>query len=262
MRKPRQHYRHSVKSLAYVRLDHGNGGIIRDISESGIAVQAVERLSPGQLVHLRFELFKPRVRVDAGGQVAWANTIGQAGLRFIDLPLRLQQLLKDWILTDLLAAASELTPGRAPIFDPPDESDGLIVSSSAVPVIRISEKKPSAGTAAPELADDPIAEMPLRLSWWPADISPETFARFVDSLVVIAAVLLFSVIAVETAGVFPSWTLAVAVAGAVTCVFGCLYRYLATTLTGMTLGRRLARIAAEDMHWNRRTVEEDAPRFR
>lgn len=260
-RNRRQHYRQAVSSLAYVRLDHANGGIIRDLSESGMAVQAVTCLQAGQVLHLRFELLKPKVRIEARGQVAWADASGQAGLRFLDLPARMRHLVKDWILTELFAVASELAQARAPIFGVADEEfDGLIVSPAPVPAIRMAEAE--IRSAAMDVdAQDGTLGMPVRLSWWPGDISQRSFAGFVDSLIVIAAVLLFSVIAVGTAGIFPSWSLALPVAIVALLAFGGMYRYLCATLAGMTVGRRLARLAAEDMHWGRKT-EEDAPRFR
>ena len=68
--------RHTVRTLAYVKLDQGNGGIIRDLTESGMAVQAVARLRADQDVALNFELMAPKVRVEARGRVAWADASG------------------------------------------------------------------------------------------------------------------------------------------------------------------------------------------
>ena len=57
--------RFPLRSLAYVRLENNNGGIIRDLTESGIALQAVSPLKPGDDVALRFDLFSPRVRIES-----------------------------------------------------------------------------------------------------------------------------------------------------------------------------------------------------
>jgi len=261
VRNRRQHYRHDVSSLAYVRLDQANGGVIRDLSESGMAVQAVACLEAGQAVHLRFELLKPRVRIEASGMVAWADATGRAGLRFLDLSPRMRQVVKEWVFTELLAAASELAPNRAPILGlGEDEYDGLLFSAAPISAIRLTEAKPQRAAAGLE-AHDEAGEVPLRLSWWPTDISPRIFARVVDSMIVSSAVLLFSVIAIETTGVFPTWSVALGFAVPTTFVFGLVYRYLCAILTGMSVGRRLARLAANDMHWARKPQEE-APRFR
>src|SRR5881398_2116441 len=78
LRRKRQHHRHQVNSLAYVNIGQGNGGIIRDLAESGVAVQAVAPLQVNQQVQLRFELVSPRVHVETTGRVAWADSHGQS----------------------------------------------------------------------------------------------------------------------------------------------------------------------------------------
>jgi len=40
-RRRRRHYRHQIRCLAYLNLDQSNGGIIRNLGEAGITVQAV-----------------------------------------------------------------------------------------------------------------------------------------------------------------------------------------------------------------------------
>src|SRR4029077_2874148 len=81
----RRHYRHQIQSLAYVNLDQGNGGIIRNLGDSGLAVQAVAPLAVNQHVSLRFELASPRVRVEATGRVAWVDPVGRAGREVLSL---------------------------------------------------------------------------------------------------------------------------------------------------------------------------------
>lgn len=261
MHNRRQHYRYALISLAYVRLDQANGGVIRDLSESGMAVQAVACLQAGQVVHLRFELQKPRVRIEASGMVAWADATGQAGLRFLDLSLRMRQIVKEWVFTELLAAASELAPCQSPIFGlGQDEYDGLVFSAAPVSAIRLAEPRPREKAACLQGWDPEPEEAPIRLSWWPAEVSPRTFAFLVDSTIVVSAVLLFSVIAVETTGVFPSWTVVLSLGALTALVFGVVYRYLSAALTGITVGRELALLVA-NRHGARRPQEE-APRFR
>ena len=50
----RRHYRQRIHSLAYVNVNEGNGGIIRDLSETGLAVQTVAALRTGEEVALKF----------------------------------------------------------------------------------------------------------------------------------------------------------------------------------------------------------------
>src|SRR5215475_12331622 len=97
----RQYPRITLRSLAYVKLEQGNGGIIRDLTESGIAIQAVGPLQPGQEVILRFDLLSPRVRVETHGRVSWGGPGGQGGIEFSGLPERMRQFLRDWILMQM-----------------------------------------------------------------------------------------------------------------------------------------------------------------
>ena len=103
-RQTRTHYRHELRSLTYVTLDETNGGIIRNLNHEGVAVQAVAPLHPQQRVRLHFDLRFPRVRVETGGQVCWARSSGQCGIRFVDLPLRTGHQINQWIFSNLLDA--------------------------------------------------------------------------------------------------------------------------------------------------------------
>ena len=63
----RGHYRHQIQSLAYVNLDQTNGGVIRNLGDTGLAIQAVAPLYVNQQVFLRFDLANPRARIEANG---------------------------------------------------------------------------------------------------------------------------------------------------------------------------------------------------
>jgi hypothetical protein len=249
-------YRHPIHTLAYVRIDHGNGGIVRNLSEHGIGIQAVGRLHAEQVVHLRFEIIRPRARFDLVAQVSWADDSGQAGLRFVDVSGKMRRLVKDWLFTDLLIAAMELSPAAAPLLSAGASDDGLIKSSPPLLSIQLAG---AAGASA--AVSNTVGEMPLRLSWWPADIRPRTLARLIDGLVVIAAALLFSIIAIEMTAVVPSWPMVLASEAGIAVAFGLVYRQLFRYLVGSTLGARLAKVASENLDWLEETTE-DVPRFR
>jgi hypothetical protein len=72
---------------------------------------------------------------------------------------------------------------------------------------------------------------------------------------------LFSVISSAVTGIFPSWPLALLLGMVLSLIFALLYRYLFIVCVGATAGRRLARLAAEDMHWLT-SQNEEGPRFR
>src|SRR2546421_12596789 len=91
-RRPRP-FRHGVHRLAYVNLDHANGGIIRNLSETGIALQAVRPFPVNEPVHRRFALVSPRVRGEDLGPGRWAYRFRPAGGDAPQLPERAQAVL-------------------------------------------------------------------------------------------------------------------------------------------------------------------------
>src|SRR5436189_87576 len=131
----RGHPRFPLRSLAYVRLENNNGGIIRDLTQSGIALQAVTPLHPGEELSLRFDLFYPRVRIEASGRVAWADSSRQAGICFTGLPQHSQRALRDWAFTQMLSAAA--VSGRDSMFDALDAQ--LVLSAAARPAILVPD---------------------------------------------------------------------------------------------------------------------------
>src|SRR5437016_3934155 len=133
LRRQRRHYRHQIQSLAYLNLDQSNGGIIRDLGDAGIAVQAVARLSVDQQVFLRFDLANPRVRVEGTGRVAWADPAGQAGIQFLSLSQRSRRGLKEWVFIQLLNTAQATADSN---FVYGGDAAELFFSSTSRPAIR------------------------------------------------------------------------------------------------------------------------------
>jgi hypothetical protein len=250
-RSRRRHYRQRVQNLAYVRLDQANGGIIRDLSESGLAIQAVAPLRVNQEVSLRFELLNPRTRVEARGRVAWADPSGQAGMEFLDIADRSRHLMKDWIFTQLMATAQHA-----------ERAESIFIHRKAgelAPELQFSdEARPVIPVESQELeAEAPVGSVPIFGS--PLMISAKGLSRTVDSLVLLCAVLLFAIISLGMTNLFPTWPLAIALALGITSMFAAVYWYLFAICVGMTPGEHLARVAygnAEDAE------EDDLPRFR
>lgn len=260
-RRPRRQYRQKIRALAYVNLDHANGGIIRDLSEAGIAVQAVSPLRTNQQVHLRFELLSPRIRVETAGRVVWADATGQAGVEFLDLPPRSRRLLKEWLFTQLLAMAHQAAwdsifvhHGRG------EEATELLFSASARPAIHLETEE----VISPRLHREEGENQPekLRLLWCPVPISPGSLARLVDGLILFSAMLLFSVVSLAMTGVFPAWPIALAIALGITSTFALLYWFLFGIWIGATPGTYLARLASSDTANGMYPEEEERPRFR
>jgi hypothetical protein len=223
----RSQARYPLRSLAYLRLDHNNnGGIIRDLTLSGLALQAVTPLDPGENLALRFELLSPRVRIEAQGRVVWADANGQAGICFSDLSPRSQRALRDWIFTQMLAAA--VSSGRDSIFAPLDSQ--LMVSPAPTAAILVEPR--ARAQAAP-------------ISWGIFSFSFNGFSRFVDILVLSCAVLFFSVGSIVVMGAIPPLPLAAILLLASSAIFVTVYHLIFSDfLCGASPGKRLAGLAA------------------
>jgi TonB family protein len=104
----RAHPRQRIRSLAYVHLGESNGGIVLNVSESGIAVQAAEALDvdEGPLA-MRIEIPRSRKRLEVTGEIVWVGeSRKEAGLRFVDLSEEALKRIRSWM-------TREESPGTA-----------------------------------------------------------------------------------------------------------------------------------------------------
>lgn len=268
-RQTRTSYRHELRTLTYVTLDEANGGIIRNLHSGGVAVQAVGPLRPEQRVRLRFELRFPRLRIDTVGQVSWASPSGRCGIRFVDLPARTSHQIKEWIFASLLDAIardsvlphSMFVPSivaKAHVPDAPanhaqdetsldeDEDDGLTLSAPPRPAIplRTNVTWRDENDNAEQPAEDVLASLypdPAPTNWLSQPLSGNTLAWMVDSLVMIAGLLLFALIFVAIAHEVPRWPLTLGAASAAAIFVAATYWTLFAMFGGSSLGARLAR---------------------
>lgn len=250
----RGHYRHQIQTLAYVNVDQSNGGVIRNLGDSGMAIQAVSPLYVNQQIFLRFDLQNPRVRLEAKGRVAWADPVGQAGVEFLALSQRARRLLKEWIFVQLMASAQHSAGDATFLYGKSGHEAAELAFSSHARPIRL-EKTAALGT---ELRDSPRT---LHLSWLPFAISATALSWIVDSLVLLSAVLLFAVICISMVGGVPAWPIALVVGLGAAAVFAVLYRFLFLFWIGGTPGNWLAGITHEGFDGISQEVE-DRPRFR
>jgi TonB family protein len=94
----RLHARQRIHSLSYVKMGDSNGGIVLNISEGGISVQAAAALDPDEPVTLSLEIPRVRNRVEVRGEVAWLSASKkEAGIRFVDLPESTLKQIQKWM---------------------------------------------------------------------------------------------------------------------------------------------------------------------
>ncbi|MFZ1158634.1 MAG: PilZ domain-containing protein, partial [Candidatus Sulfotelmatobacter sp.] len=269
-RRARAQHRQNLHTLTYVTLDEANGGIVRNLNHEGAAIQAVGALRLHQRVRVRFELRHPRVKVDSMGEVVWAEASGQCGVRFLDLSSEVVRQINEWILGDLL----DSVPSRShSIFggalDAHTQDDGLLLSQEARKVIQLQPERAGAQPVSLAKIDENIDETNLgetdinetidteadlgafartrpELDWLSRPISGRQMAWTLNSLIVFAALLLFSLVFLAVTQDLPRWPVDLeagfAAAIFVTAFYWIFFRFLG----GASLGARLARLAESD----------------
>lgn len=266
-RQTRVKHRHELRTLTYVTLDQANGGIVRNLNHEGIGVQAVGAVRPGQLVRVRFELRGPRLRVEARGEVAWATMSGQCGILFLDQSVEMTRLLNEWIFGDLLEGISLHSEPDGSMFGSgsgsgfgsgfaespwalrnPEQADGLMVSAAPLKVIELPVRPdPLPSMHAYDDADggatDPQAS--TQLDWLSQPLSGRSLTWTIDTLVVVAALLLFVLVFLSITREPPRWPLAML--GGAAVVVAVLYWGFFQLFGGLSPGARLARLAGSDL---------------
>jgi hypothetical protein len=254
-RQARARHRHDLRVLSYVTLDEGNGGIVRNLNDEGIAVQAVAALRPQQNVRVRFELRNPKLRVEGRGEVMWANSSGQCGIRFLDLTPGTIREINAWIFGDLLACAEHvpwLLESRSDASSFPRIPE---VKTSGVPW-RVIRPDPTASVFNTESDTLRSFDAMPRSDWLSRPLSGQSLAWTVDSLIVFAALLLFSLVFLSVTHELPKWPVVMALGAAI--FVGGFYWAFFELFGGLRFGERLARLVAED----EREVELEIDRFR
>lgn len=269
-RQARAQYRQELQTLTYVTLDQANGGIVRNLTKSGIGAQVVAAVRPQQQLRVRFELRSPRLQVETHGEVVWATVSGQCGIRFLDMPASLQQQINQWIFGNLLEGISPLTehsesifaarPEQAPQTEDKagangptpgevEKDDGLLVSPTPVQVIALPVQPEPAEPAVRENGFRSVPQYPsAELGWLSQPLSGRALAWTVDVLVVMSSLLLFVLIFLSVTREAPPWPLA-SIAGAGLMVAG-MYWIFFRVFAGSSLGSQLARIAEADAEGN------------
>ncbi|HEY6766294.1 MAG TPA: PilZ domain-containing protein [Candidatus Sulfotelmatobacter sp.] len=259
----RADHRHLLRTLTYISLDGANGGIIRNLNRHGVAVHAVAPLRPGQNVRLRFELRYPRLPIQARGEVLWANSLGQSGIRFLDLPPGTVQQLNAWILGDLLAnipqpsePVGELFRAAPELIEGWSHPVGVESPSTSSSQIRLPERELDPAPS-PTQYDSPVWRA-LDLAWLTRPLSGAALALAIDTLIVFAAILLFFVVFFSVSEAFPEWPMNLALGAAVAIFVATFYWGFFHTMAGTTLGSSLARLTDSSFDANR----EKRARFR
>ena len=89
-------------SFSCIELEDDNRGIILDVSERGLSLQAVGSLTDDQVPHIRFQLSESRPWIETRGRIAWISASKKtAGVEFIELIEEARNQINHWISLEL-----------------------------------------------------------------------------------------------------------------------------------------------------------------
>lgn len=74
-----------------------------NLSQGGIGVHTDRELETEKAIQVSFKLPGTRYTVKAQGEIAWTDRQGNAGIRFVDVPTRLQKGLQIWLAQQYFA---------------------------------------------------------------------------------------------------------------------------------------------------------------
>jgi hypothetical protein len=168
-RERRERPRQAVSILTYVSLDDANGGMMVNISETGMAISSAEELGDIVSHKLRFQLPRIDRTFETTVEVIWTSESEKnAGVRFSSLSVDDRLQIRNWIKDELFA---EAFPSRAAVRAVPRRN--LNFSYETL-------KGPDSAVEATPIATTPvIARKALRDL--PADL-PEAKSREFDRL--------------------------------------------------------------------------------
>jgi TonB family protein len=90
--------RRNPAALTYVTLGENNGGILANISETGMFVTAGEPLRENLFSRVSFELPQSDRVIESSAEVVWTSeSKKEAGLRFVDMPEETREQIRNWI---------------------------------------------------------------------------------------------------------------------------------------------------------------------
>jgi CheY-like chemotaxis protein len=87
--------------------------ILNDLSESGTSLTTSHRLPPACKVYFEFALPGQQQLVRLSGEVAWQDSTGRAGIRFLDVPQASRRLMQAWLRQNTTGQTQE-QPSRPP----------------------------------------------------------------------------------------------------------------------------------------------------
>ena len=169
--------RRRVLSLEYLDLGDSNGGIILNLGEDGMYIQAVASLSPDHISNLSFKIPESGYQVETSGNIVWVGESRKdAGIQFDNLPEEARLKIREWVAEEFPVCQNSGQPQQPsdpapfaakPVPDarkhdrlvemPPSAVPKSLPQSSSSPATRISDQKSGSVSKIPAAEVAPIS---------------------------------------------------------------------------------------------------------
>ena len=90
---------------------------LNDLSEGGTSLTAQDRMPPACKVYFEFALPGQSQLVRLSGEVAWQDSTGRTGIRFLNVPQASRRLMQAWLQRNSSGQIQSAPPGSAPAFE-------------------------------------------------------------------------------------------------------------------------------------------------
>ena len=112
-----------VTTPIYVDLDNVNGGLIFNLSKSGLALTTARSLPSDNRISMRIQTPDFKGWIEASGEIAWRSKSNkEAGVRFVGLAEDAEQQISDWTVSETLGGEFHSKEGA---------SDGIASQTAA-----------------------------------------------------------------------------------------------------------------------------------
>jgi CheY-like chemotaxis protein len=110
VREKRRYFRCLVQIPVTLFLNQGEElqATATNLSEGGMAIHFEGKLAKNTISKVQFTLPGTRTTMDPKGDIAWADDLGRAGIKFLDMPESSREHLEGWIIRRLETEARSI----------------------------------------------------------------------------------------------------------------------------------------------------------
>jgi len=163
---------------SHMLLDDDNGGVVLNISESGLAMSAVRSVTKDPF-RMRFQLSESNVWIEVRGRIAWTNASRQtAGVQFLGLAYEERIQIKRWLSSiDRLSATMKNPPAEG--IAPAELASTVSIPEPAAPP-RVIEDSTEVATPKGLPISDAAEDVEIGSQYFGADVDAHGYTPIAE----------------------------------------------------------------------------------